>query len=210
VSALAGEAAESSPKPARDRLWLAIAVSIRFLLLAFLLYAVARSDLPRFQEKAMPARVVLYPAATMLVPLGWWLHGRYRHRTPYLWGLDILVALPPLIDTMGNAFDLYDSVWWWDDFNHFLNPFLLSLALGILLTRLPLGRITTGALLVGFGAVVGIVWELAEYWAFVRRSPEFETAYEDTIGDLTLDLLGCMSAALITVWFLWPRRHSPG
>ncbi|MGD9711198.1 MAG: hypothetical protein AB7V46_03920 [Thermomicrobiales bacterium] len=183
-------------------------MAIRIVLLLLIAYALSRPDLPQFQKKAMPVRSVLYPLATMIVPVAWCWYCRRRRPVAFPWGLDILVALPPLIDAAGNAFDLYDSVWWWDDFNHFLNPFLLSMALGQLLLYAPLGRFTTGALLIGFGAVVGILWELAEYWAFVRRSPEFNTAYEDTIGDLTLDLLGCVTAALITSWLLWPRRRA--
>ena len=39
-----------------------------------------------------------------------------------------------------------------------------------------------------FGAVSGIVWETAEYFTFVRNSPELATAYTDTLGDLSLVL----------------------
>ncbi len=45
---------------------------------------------------------------------------------------------------------------------------------------------TTGALAVGFGAVTAILWEFAEYFTFIRGSPEIETAYTDTLGDLAL------------------------
>jgi hypothetical protein len=33
----------------------------------------------------------------------------------------------------------------------------------------------------------------------VRRSPVFDTVEEDTIDDLTLDLIGCVTAAVATV-----------
>ncbi len=36
------------------------------------------------------------------------------------------------------------------------------------------------ALVVGFGAVTAILWEIAEYFAFIRDSPELATAYSDT------------------------------
>ncbi len=42
---------------------------------------------------------------------------------------DILLTLPFLIDTAGNALDLYDAVQWWDDANHLVNWALLSGAL---------------------------------------------------------------------------------
>jgi hypothetical protein len=49
-----------------------------------------------------------------------------------------------------------------------------------------------------------VLWEFAEYFTFIRNSPELETAYEDTLGDLALGLSGSVVAALVTAW-LWPR-----
>ncbi|MDX6238073.1 MAG: hypothetical protein QOG10_2888, partial [Kribbellaceae bacterium] len=39
-------------------------------------------------------------------------------------------------------------------------------------------------------------WEVGEYVAFVRHSPELQTAYTDTLGDLTLGTLGALLAGL--------------
>ena len=186
----------------RTRVLFAGWILLRVLLVSLLLYAFLRSDLPQFQAKAMPVRLVLYPLATLIVPVGWWIRAENKSLDVYPWLLDYLVALPTLIDAAGNALDLYNSIWWWDDFNHFLNPFLLSLAIGLLLLKAGVGRITTGALVIGFGAILGILWEFAEYLAFVRRSPEFNSAYEDTLGDLALDLAGCTLAAIILVTWL--------
>jgi hypothetical protein len=47
-------------------------------------------------------------------------------RSAYPFAADILVVLPFLIDTIGNALDLYDTIDWWDDANHFVNWALLS------------------------------------------------------------------------------------
>jgi hypothetical protein len=49
----------------------------------------------------------------------------------------------------------------------------------------------------GFGATAAVVWELGEYVAFVRHSPELQTAYTDTLGDLALGSLGALVAGLI-------------
>jgi hypothetical protein len=43
--------------------------------------------------------------------------------------------------------------------------------------------VTTAALAVGFGGVTAILWEFAEYFTFIRGSPELATAYTDTLGD---------------------------
>jgi hypothetical protein len=48
----------------------------------------------------------------------------------------------------------------------------------------------------GFGATAAVIWEVGEYVAFVRHSPELQTAYTDTLGDLTLGTLGALLAGL--------------
>ena len=49
----------------------------------------------------------------------------------------------------------------------------------------------------GFGATTAIVWEIAEYVAFIRNSSEFETAYIDTLADLALGLTGSTVAGVV-------------
>ena len=52
-------------------------------------------------------------------------------------------------------------------------------------------------LVVGFGAVTHIAWELGEYLTFVQDHPtEATSAYRDTIGDLALSLVGSIVGAL--------------
>jgi hypothetical protein len=63
----------------------------------------------------------------------------------------------------------------------------------------------TGALIVGWGAVTALLWELAEYLAFIRTNEdELATAYTDTLGDMTLGTLGSVVAAVVIG--LWLRR----
>jgi hypothetical protein len=119
----------------------------------------------------------------------------------------LLLVLPFLIDTAGNALDLYDTIVWWDDFNHFLNWAILVAGFGQLLVRLPVGKLTTAGLVVGFGCVTAVIWEFAEYYTFIRDSPELATAYTDTLGDLALGLTGSVLAAVVTAWWFWPRRQ---
>jgi hypothetical protein len=183
-------------------LWLDLA--LKAALGAILLFAVLFPDSPQFEGKAMTGRAIAYPIAVMIVPAVWWLVGR---PPPYPYALDILWTLPFLIDTAGNALDLYDTIDWWDDANHFVNWALIVAAFGQLLLRLPLGRLTTFGLCVGFGAVTAVLWEFAEYITFIRNSPELETAYTDTLGDLALGLSGSVLAGAITAWALWPRAQ---
>src|SRR5919201_6583502 len=142
--------------------WLDLAIKLSLvILLAF----GAFSGLERFAGKAFGWRLVGYSIAALLVPAIWVARGR---RLPYPYAVDTLFVLPFLIDTAGNALDLYDTIDWWDDANHFLNWGILTAAFGQLVVRFPLGRLNTAMLAVGFGATTAILWEIAEYFTFIR------------------------------------------
>jgi hypothetical protein len=180
-------------------------LGVKAALVALLLFGLV-SGLQQFEGKAWLGRTLTYPLAAVVVPAVWGLVGR-RRGWPYPYTLDILLVLPFLIDTAGNALDLYDTIDWWDDLNHFVNWGLLTLAFGQLLLALPLGRLNTAALALGFGALTAILWEFAEYFTFIRDSPEEETAYTDTLGDPALGTSGALVAATITATFLWTARR---
>ncbi len=121
---------------------LVVDVGLKLALVAALAFGTL-SDLERFEGKAFGARLIAYPLATLIVPAAWWFGSR---RPPYPYAADILFTLPFLIDTLGNVFDLYDTIEWWDDANHFVNWALLTAAFGQFLLRLPLGVLNTFAL----------------------------------------------------------------
>jgi hypothetical protein len=176
---------------------LVLDIAVKVALVALLLHAVANPDLPQYDGKAMLGRALTFPIAAVLVPAVWWL--RYRDR-PFPADVDLLFTAPFLIDVAGNALDLYDSIEWWDDANHFVNWLLITAAAGLVLRSTALGRLNRFALGVGFAAVTAIGWELAEYVTFVRFSSELATAYTDTLGDLTLGTLGgALGAAIVSL-----------
>ena len=178
--------------------WLGLAVKAALIcLLAF----GAFSGLQQFEGKGFLWRLATYPIAALVIPVIWALRSR---RSAYPYATDVLLTLPFLIDTAGNTLDLYDTIRWWDDANHLVNWALLSGAIGVLVRRTRAGSWETLALVIGFGAVTAILWEIAEYFAFIRNSPEFATAYADTLGDLALGLAGSCLAGLAAA--LAPRR----
>jgi len=182
---------------------LALNLAVKAALIGLLVFAVVRDDLPQFQGKAMEGRALTYPISALVVPVGWWLATRRRRtdraaRGDYPHAADILLVLPFLIDTGGNALDLYDTIGWWDDLNHLVNWAILSAAFGQIVLRRPLSAWTIAGLVAGFGAVTAILWEIAEYYTFIRDSPEIATAYTDTLGDLALGLTGSVAAAALT------------
>jgi hypothetical protein len=181
----------------------------KVVLVALLLHALVFPDLAQYQHKGMPYRIALYPISAVLVPLLWrWRRGEGDY--PHL--IDLCVLLPFLIDTAGNAANLYDTVTWWDDAMHVVTWIPWVTAVGLTLHRLPLGKLNVAALTIGFGAVTHILWEVGEYLTFVADSPtESRSAYRDTIGDLVGSLCGSIVGALLVTLVLWDltaRRSS--
>jgi len=175
--------------------WLAAAnLAAKVALVLLLLFAVTHRDWDQFHGKAMVGRALTYPIAALIVPVWWLLRGRPR---PYPHAIDLLVVAPFLIDTLGNALNLYDSISWWDDLNHLVNWAILTGACAVALRAMRLDRWVVAGLCVGFGATTAILWELLEYVTFIRDSPERATAYTDTLGDLALGLTGSVIAALL-------------
>lgn len=154
----------------------------------------------------MGGRAAAYPVSALVVPVVWWIMRRRGRDVRYPYVVDILVVLPFFIDTLGNALNLYDTISWWDDANHFVNWAILTGALAALLIRTRLNPWTTFGLVVGFGAAAAIVWELLEYVTFIRNSPELDTAYHDTLGDLALGLSGSVLTGVIAAVGVNRRR----
>jgi hypothetical protein len=190
----------------RTRILLSADITAKVATTVLLLVAVLFPDLPQFEGKAFGSRLIAYPLAVLIVPAIW----RFRWRcSPFPALADLLLTLPFFIDTAGNALDLYDSVDWWDDANHFFNWMLLSGGFTALVRPPVDSKWTLAGLCVGFGATTAIVWELLEYWTFIRDSPELATAYEDTLGDLGLGLSGSVVSGCLA-WFLTRREQAPG
>jgi hypothetical protein len=185
-------------------------------LVLLLVHAAVFPDLPQYQGKGIGWRLAFYPLSTLVVPIVWWIRTR---RAPVTTGypdlIDICVVAPFLIDTAGNAANLYDSVSWWDDLMHVVTWIPWVTAVGLALRYLPLGRLNVAALTVGFGAVTHILWEYAEYVSFVQGNPsESATAYRDTIGDLMASLGGSFIGGALVATLLWdigrPRPMAAG
>jgi hypothetical protein len=154
----------------------------------------------RFADKAFGARLVAYPLMMLLAPAIWWLVVRRRDGdTPPPYGAFTLVMLPFLIDVTGNSLDLYDTVVWWDDFNHWINWLLLLTGIGLLVADEVRPDWALVVLVAGLGAVLAIGWELGEWWTFIRHGTELDTAYEDTLGDLSLGTLGALCAGFVVL-----------
>jgi hypothetical protein len=185
--------------PATQVAWVRYAaLAAKLALFLLLLSALIWPDLSGIKGKASTARLIVYPIGAMVLPLWWWAYGRTRStlHTSFPWRADLLITLPWLFDLIGNRLNLFDTVSWWDDAMHLILWGLLTA--GVLLAFAPpiLSRGLTAFVALGFGTTAAVVWELGEYVAFVRSSPELHTAYTDTLGDLGLGTLGALTAGL--------------
>jgi hypothetical protein len=175
-------------------------LTAKVLLVLLLMLAVLYPDFGHVRGKGAGARAIGYPLLAFAVPVVWFMS--WRERASFPWVADLLVTLTCFSDTLGNRMNLYDTISWFDDWMHFVNTGLLAAA-AILLTlhrSSSLGATIERALAFGVTAAVG--WEIAEYLAFLKTSPERLGAYTDTLGDLALGSLGSLVAAFVVhaVW----------
>lgn len=171
-------------------------------LVALLVIAVVNPAWGNMEDKAAGLRALTYPMLAFALPVLWLL--RWRGRAPYPWVADLLITLTCFTDILGNRLDLYDTVWWFDDWMHVMNPALLAAA-WILLTmerQDSIAPVLERAL--AFAMTAAVWWEIAEYVAFIAGSSERRTAYADTLADLALGFFGALFAAAV-IQALWNR-----
>ncbi|WP_240340304.1 hypothetical protein [Nocardioides sp. SYSU D00038] len=202
---------ETPTIPSTSRRGVPVWVPAGIIVLTVVQLAVAEwvPGIDRFADKAFGARLVAYPLLMLLVPALWWLVVRRRRPAadpPY--GAFSLVMLGFLVDVTGNSLDLYDSVVWWDDLNHFVNWVFLLFGLGLVIGRAVEPTWALVVMVAGLGAVLAIGWEVGEWWTFIRHGTELDTAYEDTLGDEVLGTLGGTVGAGLVAW--WRARTGSG
>lgn len=157
--------------------------------------------LDQFEGKGFGYRLAFYPVLMLVIPAVWWWRTRTTARDDVPWGAFALIMAPFLIDVTGNTLDLYDSIDIWDNINHFFNWMLLLAGIGLLVARLdvrPTWLLVLG--ITGIGAVLAVLWEVGEWWTFIRRGTELEGAYEDTLSDEILGTAGAFVGALFVAW----------
>lgn len=179
-----------------------IAAKVGLLLLVGL--AILVPGFGNMDGKGLLPRAVGYPIAAFAIPFIWFTW--WRQRASFPWTADFLVTFACFSDIFGNFLNLYDSVDSFDNVMHFVNTGLLTAAV-ILLTMhrsSSLGAVLERSL--AFGVSAALTWEIAEYFAFLRWSPERLGAYADTLSDMSLGALGSLVAGF-WIHALWRRGH---
>jgi hypothetical protein len=177
-----------------------IATKIGLVLLVGL--ALLVPGLGNMDGKGLVPRAIGYPLAAFAIPFIWFTW--WRQRASFPWTADFLISFACFSDIFGNYLNLYDAVESFDNLVHLVNTGLLTAAV-ILLTMhrsSPLGAVVERSL--AFGVSAALVWEIAEYVAFLRWSPERLGAYADTLSDMSLGAIGSLVAGL-WVHALWRR-----
>lgn len=150
----------------------------------------------QYEDKSMYWRLLAFPFAGLVIPVLWWVAASRR---PYPYLADGLLVSIPLTDVLWNTFEAYDRVWWWDDLTHLINSVVIASVIALWLRRYAVGPVVGFFLVVGVAMMLAVGWELAEYPTFLVGSEELTTAYEDTLGDLALALIGSTLVAAVAM-----------
>ncbi len=176
-------------------------IALKVLLALLLTHAAVYSELPQYQNKAVPLRLIFYPIAAALTYLVFRLIFKKRFaREPYPYIIDLCVTFVVTFDLLGNTIGFYDKITWWDDLMHFFLSIPWVIVAGYFIRGKKVPAWAFFATVVAYGACSHIVWEVLEYISFVRTNPvESLSAYQDTIGDLILSLCGTLVGAYVSV-----------
>jgi len=180
-------------------------VIVKLAVVALALYPIVRPGSGHFAGKAMGVRAVLYPAMMLLIPGIWLVAGR---PLPYPALADIALGLPFAIDAGANVLGLF-AIRGFDVIPHATGWFFLSIAFGLAIAPLVPERWMLFLLVLGFGAVVDILWEVGEFAMLKSGASGLDLTYENTIQDLVMSLSGATVGALVMATILWPAPGTP-
>jgi hypothetical protein len=184
---------------------LVIDVIVKAMVVGLSLYPVLRPSSSHFSGKAMGVRAILYPAFMLLIPLVWLAAGRPG---PYPFAADIALGIPFALDAGANVLGLF-AIKGFDAIPHSVGWFCLSIAFGLAVAPLVGERWILFGLVLGFGAVIDILWEVGEFAMMRSGASGLELTYENTIQDLVMSLTGSAVAALVMATLLWPAPGTP-
>ncbi len=157
--------------------------------------------------KGMVARAPLFMATAVLLPVIYLLKGvplLSSKKYPHL--ADMLLAMPFLLDTLGNLLGFYNRYNGTDDVLHFLN--WLFLIPGIMALVFAKRTNTRDFILIAAGisamAIIGweaFEWLISDAGPLAGQTPDTLTlSYADTIGDLIISFSGGVVGSAVARW----------
>jgi hypothetical protein len=184
---------------------LVVVLAVKVLVIGLSIYPLLRPGSSHFAGKAMGVRALIYPATTLLIPAIWLFSGR---PSPYPYLADVALGLPFAIDAGANVLGLF-AIPRFDAIPHVSGWFLLCVAFGLGVAPFVDQPWVGFGLVLGFGAVVDIIWEVAEFALMKSGASGLELTYENTIQDLVMSLIGAALGALVVATVLWPPPGTP-
>lgn len=175
------------------------------LVVALSVYPLLRPGSSHFAGKAMGIRGVVYPAVTLLIPIVWLASGQ---PSPYPVVADVALAVPFIVDAGANVLGLF-AIPGFDAIPHASGWFFLCVAFGLAVAPLAGHPLIGFGLVLGFGAVIDILWKAAEFALMKSGSSGLQLTYENTIQDLVMSLTGAAIAAVVVATVLWPPPGTP-
>jgi len=141
------------------------------------------------------------------VPVAWRMRGR---DADYPRELDLLVALPILVDAGGNAVGMYQNAHV-DDAIHFANGALLAGVVGAVAMPRTRTAWEAGAFAAAIGTAAAAVWEIFEWVAMKLGAKGMDLTYDDTMADMIETSAGALLGGIVTLLRHPTRlRHVPG
>jgi hypothetical protein len=175
--------------------------ALKAAILAITVASLAVPSLHEFAGEAMTGRIAVYIAAVLVLPAVTLVRGRPGYPLVADWFL----MMPVAFDVVGNSLHLYGHVDHYDDGAHLIGvAFSAAFAAALLRGRVS-GRLALAGVAVAGGLVIGVGIELVEFVLFSHTQATGLSAYNDTIGDLAMDLLGAALAA--TLVLVLPARQ---
>jgi len=170
-----------------------ILIAVKALIMLTTLTALAIPAMHQFRGQAMSGRVLVYAVAVLVVPAGWLVCGRRSYPA----AADSFLMAPLVFDVVGNSFHLYARFDHYDKVAHLVGVAAAAMCAATLLRRHVSGCVAVAGVAVAGGLFIGIAIELFEFAVFAHPAASGIGAYQDTVGDLAMDMLGAVAAAAI-------------
>lgn len=193
-------------RPPAARLALTANLLAKGLLAALVVLYLSAPHWEQFEGKVMPLRATLFPVAAALTWATWRLRGRPG---PYPHMVDALITWATVTDFGGNAARFYD-IEGFDHLVHFVNTFLLALAVGVAMGGWRVPRLAVAGLTLGVGSVLHTIWEITEFQLDERFDAALDVASQTIIRDFIAGLAGAVLAAALVAWRLHDRPDLGG
>ena len=123
------------------------------------------------------------------------------------------LAVEPMINAGGWAWNLYNQPGPYDEIAHFYTIFAITLAAGFMLydelmENFYNHRVLFVITIASLGIALGALWEVAEWLSDFATPKQIVSGLFDTITDIILDSGGALLAALLNLWGLHERARA--